>query len=349
MQDEYGPRFGAVILAAGFSSRMGDFKPLMELAGQSVLAHCVRNFREAGVLDIVVVTGHRAPEVQVEVEKLEISSMHNARYELGMFSSVCVAVAGFFELSQLSGLDAFFILPVDVPLVRPATIRALIDAYDGLITYPCFEGERGHPPLIPASLIPQILGHDGQGGLKSLLEICPSLDVPVWDRGILLDADTPEDFSGLVRRAGRLDIGEQGEALALARLSMPERGLAHGLAVARVAVCLGEALCRHGGVLDLELIHNAALMHDIGKGQPAHEARGARCSSDWASPDSRPLWPATAMFRPRPQAGSRKRKWSVWRTSWCAATGASAWRSASGKSWLSTVWTRMPAWPFAGA
>jgi CTP:molybdopterin cytidylyltransferase MocA len=274
MQDEYGPRFGAVILAAGFSSRMGDFKPLMELAGQSVLAHCVRNFREAGVLDIVVVTGHRAPEVQVEVEKLEISSMHNARYELGMFSSVCVAVAGFFELSQLSGLDAFFILPVDVPLVRPATIRALIDAYDGLITYPCFEGERGHPPLIPASLIPQILGHDGQGGLKSLLEICPSLDVPVWDRGILLDADTPEDFSGLVRRAGRLDIGEQGEALALARLSMPERGLAHGLAVARVAVCLGEALCRHGGVLDLELIHNAALMHDIGKGQPAHEARG---------------------------------------------------------------------------
>ena len=56
MQGEYGPRFGAVILAAGFSSRMGDFKPLMDLAGQSVLARCVRNFREAGVLDVVV--GH---------------------------------------------------------------------------------------------------------------------------------------------------------------------------------------------------------------------------------------------------------------------------------------------------
>lgn len=275
MPGESRPRISAVILAAGFSSRMGDFKPLMDLAGQSVLARCVRNFRDAGVRDILVVTGHCAPKVQAEVEKLGVSSIHNARYELGMFSSVCVAVAGLFELSHLSGQGAFFILPVDVPLVRPATIAALIEAYDGRITYPCFENERGHPPLIHASLIPEILGHDGQGGLNSLLETCPALDVPVWDRGILLDADTPDDFSALVRRAGRLDIGEQGEALALARLSMPERGLAHGLAVARVAVRLGEALCHHGGALDLELTYNAALLHDVGKGQPAHEARGA--------------------------------------------------------------------------
>lgn len=275
MPYESGPKISAVILAAGFSSRMGDFKPLMDLAGQSVLAHCVRNFRDAGVRDILVVTGHRAPEVQAEVEKLGVLSMQNARHELGMFSSVCVAVAGLFELSHLAGLDAFFILPVDIPLVRPATIAALIEAYEGRVAYPCFEGERGHPPLIPAGLIPEILGHDGHGGLKSLLETCPAVDVPVWDRGILLDADTPDDFSGLVRRTGRLDIGEPDEALALARLSMPERGLAHGLAVARVAVRLGEALCHNGVALDLELIHNAALLHDVGKGQPAHEARGS--------------------------------------------------------------------------
>lgn len=264
----HGPRFGAVILAAGFSSRMGDFKPLMDLAGQTVLARCVGIFRDAGIVDVAVVTGHRALEVQAEVEKLGVSAIHNPAYELGMFSSLRAAV------SSLSGLDAFFLLPADIPLIRSATITALADTYDGRIAYPCFKGERGHPPLIPASLIPKILGHDGQGGLKSLLETCPSLDVPVWDRGILLDADTPDDFFALVRRAGRLGIGEQDEALALARLSMPERGLAHGQAVARVALRLGEELNRHGGRLDPELIHNAALLHDIGKGQPAHEARG---------------------------------------------------------------------------
>jgi len=266
MQD--GGRFAAVILAAGLSSRMGDFKPLMDLDGRTVLARCVGNFKDAGIEDVVVVTGHRALEVQAEVEKLGVFVVHNPAYEQGMFSTVLAAV------SSLSGRDAFFLLPVDIPLIRSATITTLAEAYDGRIAYSCFEGERGHPPLIPASLIPQILDHDGQGGLKSLLETCPALDVPVWDRGILLDADTPEDFSALVRRAARLGIGERGEALALARLAMPERGLAHGLAVARVALRLGEELNRHGGSLDPELIHNAALLHDIGKGQPAHEARG---------------------------------------------------------------------------
>jgi hypothetical protein len=55
---------------------------------------------------------------------------------------------------------------------------------------------------------------------------------------------------------------------------MPERGVAHGHAVAAVAVRLGEELNRHGGTLDLDLIHNAALLHDVAKGHPRHEAAG---------------------------------------------------------------------------
>lgn len=260
--------FGAVILAAGLSSRMGDFKPLMDLAGHTVLARCVGTFRDAGIMDVVVVTGHCASVVQVEVERLGVSAIHNPVYEQGMFSSVRVAV------SSLSGLDALFLLPVDIPLIRSATITALADAYDGRVAYPCFTGERGHPPLIPAGLIPKILGHDGQGGLNSLLETCPSLDVEVWDQGILMDADTMADFSALERRAARLATGERAEALALAAQAMPERGLAHGLAVARVAMRLGEELNRKGGGLDLDLIHNAALLHDVVKGRPRHETAG---------------------------------------------------------------------------
>jgi molybdenum cofactor cytidylyltransferase len=172
-------RFAAVILAAGFSSRMGDFKTLMDLAGQTVLARFVGTFRAAGVGDVVVVTGHRASKVQAGVESLGVSSIHNPAYEQGMFSSVRAAV------SSLSGLDAFFLLPVDIALVRSATIASLIQASDGRIAYPCFEGERGHPPLVPAGLIPAILDHYGGGGMKSLLEAHPDLDVPVWDQGAL--------------------------------------------------------------------------------------------------------------------------------------------------------------------
>lgn len=265
---EGGECFGAVILAAGFSSRMGDFKPLMDLGGMTVLERCVRMFRGAGVKRVLAVTGHRAPEVRAEAGRLGVPTIHNEEYEKGMFSSVRTAV------SAMSGHDAFFLLPVDIPLVRPSTVTALLDEYDGRIAFPVFEGERGHPPLIPAGLIPAILEHDGQGGLKTLLEGSPALDVPVWDRGILLDADTMTDFALLEGRAARLHIGDRGEALALAALSMPERGLAHGRAVATVALRLSGELNRHGGDLDPDLIHNAALLHDVAKGCPGHEAAG---------------------------------------------------------------------------
>ncbi|MBG3878597.1 NTP transferase domain-containing protein, partial [Desulfovibrio oxamicus] len=56
-----------VVLAAGASSRMApDFKPLLDLCGASVLARCVEMFRQAGVADVLVVTGHRADEVAAE-------------------------------------------------------------------------------------------------------------------------------------------------------------------------------------------------------------------------------------------------------------------------------------------
>jgi molybdenum cofactor cytidylyltransferase len=263
-------KIGAIIPAAGYSSRMGNFKPLMPLGGQTVLARCAGVFQAPGIDPVMVITGHRAAEVEAEAKRLGLACIHNPDFDRGMFSSVQTAVA------CLPELDGFFFLPVDIPLVRPATIRSLLAAFDGQnMVYPAFAGVSGHPPLIPAGLIPAILAHDGKGGLQALLESCPGRAVPVWDRGILLDADNPEDFTLLENRLARLEIGESAEALALATLIMPERGVAHGRAVAGVAVALGRALHRCGLALDLDLIHNAALLHDVAKNLPRHEIVGA--------------------------------------------------------------------------
>lgn len=273
-------KVSAVILAAGYSSRMGEFKPLMQLGGRSVLACCAGIFRGAGVEDIVVVTGHRGEEVADEAARLGLRPVANPDHDEGMFSSVCRAVADL----QPRKMDGFFLLPVDIPLIYPATVAALLDAFDGSsVVFPVFDGERGHPPLIPARLIPAIQVHDGHGGLATLLATEAHCEVAVWDRGTLLDADRPEDFAALVRRAARMDIGDPDEAMALARLMMPEKGVAHGLGVARVAVALGREINRHGAVqerpLDLDLLFNAGLLHDIAKGGPNHEARGAEMLS----------------------------------------------------------------------
>ncbi len=60
----------AIVLAAGFSSRMGAFKPLLPFGGRTVLGHVVAVLREAGVRHIHVVTGHQAELVALELAAL---------------------------------------------------------------------------------------------------------------------------------------------------------------------------------------------------------------------------------------------------------------------------------------
>jgi molybdenum cofactor cytidylyltransferase len=61
------PRVGAVVLAAGSSSRMGRNKLVLELAGETLVRRPVRSAVAAGVDDVVVVLGHEEPRVRAEL------------------------------------------------------------------------------------------------------------------------------------------------------------------------------------------------------------------------------------------------------------------------------------------
>lgn len=261
---------GAVILSGGYSSRMNGFKPLMELGKKTLLERAVLLFRNSGIENIVVVTGHRKKDVKEEAIRLGIKSVFNKEYDRGMYSSVCAGV------KQMKEMGAFFILPVDIPLLRQATLlKLLTQPLEKGVLYPTFLGERGHPPLISASLIPAILKHDGKGGLKALLEKFPGKNVAVWDEGILMDADTADDFAVLEKRLSGMDVGSRLEAKVLAELVMRKRGVDHGLAVAKIACSIGRALNRNNSKLDIDRLYNSGLLHDIAKGETHHEERGA--------------------------------------------------------------------------
>ena len=265
-------KLAAIILAAGFSSRMGGFKPLMTLGNSSLLAHCAGLLRQGGVEQVMVVVGHRREEVAMEARRLGLTLCDNPRYEEGMFSSLVAA------LPALAGVDGCFLLPVDIPLVRPATVARLKATFDGRQSLiPCFQGRPGHPPLLAAGLLPMIATYRGPGGLQGLFATLPAQalrNVTVWDRGILLDADTPEDLRVLQSRLRRMDCGEGEEVMELARLEMPEKGMAHGLGVAQAARRIARRLNQRGAALDIELVYHAALLHDIAKGMPDHERAG---------------------------------------------------------------------------
>ena len=274
----------ALLLAAGFASRMKTCKALLDINGLSALERAVRNLRSGGVEEIVVVSGHYRHAVETEARRLGCSVAFNEGYERGMFSSIQRGVAA------LGDAAAFLLLPVDIPLVSPATIRALLAAHgEGApLAYPTFRGTRGHPPLVGRRLFRAIADDDGtRGGLRALLAEEEDLawDVAVADEAILLDMDSPEDYDRLRERARRGAIASDAECEALWDLAgTPENVRRHSEKVAAVADRLAASL-EGKRPLDRRKLRSACLLHDLAKGEERHAEAGAQLLAHWAFDD----------------------------------------------------------------
>jgi putative nucleotidyltransferase with HDIG domain len=266
----------AIVLAAGYSSRMADFKPLLLLAGITALERCIGLFRAAGVAEVIAVLGYRAEELQPLAERAGARCVLNPHFEKGMFSSIA---AGSRVLA--SWVEAAFVLPADIPLVRPNTIRQLTAAFvprrTGIV-YPVFEGHRGHPPLIARKILAKAAEEGAAGPLSDLLARHESeaIDLPVADQGIHMDMDTPVDYEALRALADCRDIPTRAECEAiLAGQSVEPSQAHHSRRVAEVAERIAHALSRSGFSLNVELVRAGALLHDLAKGRPDHAVVGA--------------------------------------------------------------------------
>lgn len=180
---------------------MGGFKPLLEINGKSLVEHAITLFRDAGVLEIVTVVGYRSEDLVPVLEAASCRYVVNKDYQCGMFASIQKGVA------ELAGkCNAFFLLPVDIPCVRSATVKQLLERYSQspspLVCYPQFDARRGHPPLIAACLMDHVISYNGEGGMRGLLRKYEdqAVDVPVADPFVRLDVDTERDFQFLVNR-----------------------------------------------------------------------------------------------------------------------------------------------------
>ena len=185
----------ALIVAAGMSSRMGDFKPLLNIGSISIAQRVVATFQQAGVEKIVMITGYNALLLERHLSGNGIVFLRNEEYETThMFDSVCIGLRYLRDKC-----DRVLFTPVDIPLFTAATVRALLDS-DADLACPAVGDETGHPILIAASLIDRILADPGERGLRGALENCgvPLRRIPVSDLGILHDADTPEDYRALL-------------------------------------------------------------------------------------------------------------------------------------------------------
>lgn len=186
---------GAVIVAAGQSLRMKDFKPMLPFGDSTIAIHIVTMLKKLGVDPVVVVTGYRARELEEHLFYTGVQFVKNERYETTeMFDSVVLGVR------KIAGeCERILIMPADIPAIKPETMRQVL-MIDGKIVRTIYHGKHGHPIIMHRDVAESLMKYDGGGGLMGAVRASqiPVTDVEVEDEGVCRDIDTKDEYQELL-------------------------------------------------------------------------------------------------------------------------------------------------------
>lgn len=189
--------YEAIILAAGSGSRFGGGKLLAPWRGGVLLDGALAAALAAPVGRVIVVTGADGEKVAQAARDFagdRIVLVHADDHAEGMGASLR---RGAGELSP--GCAGAFVLLGDMPRIPHAILAPLIAALEAgaPAAAPVFAGQRGHPALIGAELLPQLLTLGGDAGARAILKgLGERLAlVEAQGDGVLFDVDERDDLS----------------------------------------------------------------------------------------------------------------------------------------------------------
>jgi molybdenum cofactor cytidylyltransferase len=194
----------AIILAAGDSVRMGRPKALLhDPDGRPFAARVVRTFAEASVRHVIIVTGsqHAAVVDAIAADRSPVTPVFvtNSQPSLGQLASLRIGLAAATTLD----VDAVLVTPVDIPMVRPSTVRELIRVWERTrapIVRPAVGERHGHPVLFDRAVFDALRSAPLALGARTVVHAWGGqlVNVPVDDDGCLFDIDTPADYDTIV-------------------------------------------------------------------------------------------------------------------------------------------------------
>lgn len=195
-----GPAVAGVVLAAGRSSRMGRPKALLPVAGETFLEHAVATLLGGGCHPVVAVIPPGSPGLALEADGAGGRAVVNPEPEAEQVESLRIALA-----ALPAGAAAAVVLPVDFPHARAAVVAALIAGFRARgapIVRPVHRGTPGHPVLFSREIWSEFSAPGLAHGARDVVRRHRAgiLEVPVDERGVTVDIDTPADYE---RELGR--------------------------------------------------------------------------------------------------------------------------------------------------
>jgi molybdenum cofactor cytidylyltransferase len=187
-------RIAAVILAAGEGRRFGECKAMARLDGETFLEVIAGRLKAIDCDPVIVVGGRDADAIIGEATRLQINYAINTDWKKGQFSSLKAGLS-----NVKSDICGTFITLVDHPFVASETYRLMKEAFAKFpkrIVIPVYDYKRGHPILIPAEIIRQIIESSEETTLRDIIKNHESMVIQFRceDPGVLKDIDTKDDL-----------------------------------------------------------------------------------------------------------------------------------------------------------
>lgn len=191
-------RIGAVILAAGGSSRFGEPKQLIPFRGKSLVRRIIDAAWDAGCSPVVVVIGSDNEKLHRELDRAGVVTVQNKQWQRGIGSSIRCGIQGL--INNSSDVEASVLLVCDQPAVDAPVIERLIarrETTGKTIVASSYADTLGVPALFARSIFEELLSLGDKAGAKSIVlrsrERVASFPFPEG----LIDIDTWEDWEKL--------------------------------------------------------------------------------------------------------------------------------------------------------
>ncbi len=182
---------GAVILAAGGSTRLGRPKQLLRLEGEELLRLTACRLIDVGCMPIIIVLGAFVAECRAVVADLKVEVVVNNRWSEGMGTSIAAGISAVAE----AGADAAMIAVCDQPRLSGQALQRLVAAYPGHgIVAAKYGATLGTPAIFAAEFFPALRLLSGERGAKQLIRLHEADVVAVDTPEAETDIDTSDDW-----------------------------------------------------------------------------------------------------------------------------------------------------------
>lgn len=197
---------GAIILAAGGSTRLGEPKQLLQYQGKSLLHRATEVALASDCSPVIVVLGAQYEVLSAELSGLDLIIVDNPEWQGGMATSIKVGLDALWQhyFARHHSADGTLFLLCDQPLLTTEHLNTLVSTFNNYpdpesapIVASAYSDTAGVPALFPKRLFLDLLQLPGSGGAKQIIERYTDTLVTVSFPGGELDIDTPEDVSTL--------------------------------------------------------------------------------------------------------------------------------------------------------